>query len=345
MKIAIVSSMVPHIDGGYRKFVDLLAPALESVGHAVEKIWLPFSNDPATMLAEMTAFRMADFDAAFEMVICTRPPAHVIQHRRKVVWLIHQERIFYDLWDSEYNKLAKSASDNAIRQALMKADNAALREAQAVFSNSQVVAERLSQFNGIAAEVVYPPLSPTFHVAHVVYGDELLFNCRITDHKRQHLAVQAMAHTHTAVRLRIVGRSQSQDYLSDLRSLVSELRLEDRVTIDDRWISEGEKRYLLAHSLASVYLAFDEDSYGYPTLEAARARRATVAAVDSGGVAEFINDGANGFLCEPKPKAIALAFDRLWSDRKLARSLGEAANKTVNKMDISWDQVVKALTA
>lgn len=345
MKIAIVSSMVPHIDGGYRKFVDLLCPALESAGHAVEKIWLPFSNDPATMLAEMTAFRMADYDAAFDMVICTRPPAHVIQHRRKVVWLIHQERIFYDLWDSEYNKLAKSAADDAFRQALMKADNVALREAHAVFSNSKVVAQRLSQFNGLDAEVLYPPLSPTFQVPHVVYGDELLFNCRITDHKRQHLAVQAMAHTRTAVRLRIVGRAQSQEYVSNLRSLVSDLRLEDRVTIDDRWISEGEKRHLLAHALASVYLAYDEDSYGYPTLEAAHARRATVSAADSGGVVEFIHDGANGFLCQPEPRAIALAFDRLWSDRKLARSLGEAANATVNELDISWGQVVKALTA
>lgn len=345
MKIGIVSSTVPHIEGGYRMFVDQLAPELEKAGHKVEKIWLPFSGDPTTMFAEMIGFRMMNLENICDMVICCRPPAHVIQHSRKVIWFIHHERIFYDLWNSEYNDIPRTPYWHSFRKNLMQADKNALHEAYAVFSNSRVVADRLLNFNDVKAEILYPPLDCTKDFSSEVYGPELLFVCRIEHHKRQHLALEAMSLTRTPVRLRIAGKSQNHEYLTSLNAFVTKHGLQDRVTIDARWISEGEKRHLLSQALAVVYVPLDEDSYGYPTLEAAQSSRPIVSVTDAGGVGEFVEDERSGLLTAPDPAALAAAFDRLWNDRALARTLGTGARKRVDSLQISWDHVVARLTA
>ncbi|BAI97857.1 glycosyltransferase family 4 protein [Sphingobium indicum] len=345
MKIGIVSSTVPHINGGYRMFVDQLAPELEKAGHKVEKIWLPFSGDPTTMFEEMIGFRMMNLENICDMVICCRPPAHVIKHSRKVVWFIHHERIFYDLWDSEYNNFPRTPYWNSFRKNLMNADGNALDEAYKVFSNSKVVSDRLKNFNGIESEVLYPPLSREKNFVSHNYGSELLFVCRIEHHKRQHLALEAMAQTHTPVRLRIAGAASNSEYLASLHGLVRSYGLQDRVTIDGRWISEGEKRHLLSHALGVVYAPLDEDSYGYPTLEGAQACRPIISVMDSGGVREFVEDGKSGYLTTPEPVAIAAAFDRLWSDRTLAETLGRGARERIDALRINWDHVVARLTA
>lgn len=345
MKIGIISSTVPHVEGGYRMFVDQLAPELEKAGHKVEKIWLPFSSDPTTMLAEIMGFRMMNLENICDMVICCRPPAHVIKHSKKVVWFIHHERIFYDMWDSEYNTLPKTPYWKSFRKNIMNADTNSLGEACKVFSNSQVVSDRLMNFNGIKAEVLYPPLSMGEEFSSYYYGSELLFVCRIEHHKRQHLVIEAMSQTRTPVRLRIVGAASNGEYLASLHGLVRAYGLQDRVTIDGRWISEGEKRHLLSHALGVVYAPVDEDSYGYPTLEGAHACRPIISVTDAGGVREFVEDGESGYLVEPEPVAIAEAFDRLWSDRTLAETLGRGARKRIDALRINWDHVVARLTA
>lgn len=345
MRIGVISSFVPHVDGGYRMFVNQLAPELEKKGHSVEKVWLPYSGDPETMFSEMVGFRMMDLDQNFDLVICCRPPAHVIKHRRKVVWFIHHERIFYDLWDSDYNGFTKNLYWQSFRHHLIDADTRTLSEAHAVFSNSQIVSDRLRRFNDINAEVLYPPLADQEKFCSEGYGSELLFVCRIEHHKRQHLALEAMAFTKTPVRLRIVGRSQDPSYLDSLRTTVERHNLQDRVTLDSRWISEGEKRHLLAHALASIYVPLDEDSYGYPTLEAASSSRSIVTVSDSGGVGEFVQDGSSGLVTAADSRALAEAFDRLWLDRKLAAKLGKGAKRRMEKLLIRWDHVVERLTA
>ena len=151
--------------------------------------------------------------------------------------------------------------------------------------------------------------------------------------------------THTPVRLRIAGMSQDAGYLASLNALVIKHGLQDRVTIDSRWISEGEKRHLLSQALGAVYVPLDEDSYGYPTLEAAHASRPVISVIDAGGVGEFVESGRSGLLTETEPAALADAFDRLWSDRALAKALGEGARQRIDTLRINWDHVVERLTA
>lgn len=345
MKIGIVSSAVPFVNGGYRFIVDWLEAKLRERGHSVEAIYIPSTDDPETLLAQMAAFRSIQLSDSFDLAVTLRPPAHLIQHPRKVVWFIHHIRIFYDLWDSPYRPFPAAARWIALREQIMRADTNALREAHRVFSNSRVVAERLRHFNGIEAEVLYPPVFDSERFQHGEHGDEIVCVCRMEHHKRQHLLVEAMAHTRTPVRLRLCGSSFNPDYASKLTEAARRHGVQERVVIDNRWISEDEKVNLLRNALAAAYVPLDEDSYGYPTIEAAYSHRCTVTVSDAGGVLEFVTDGSNGLVVPPDPVMLAMAFDRLNGDRALARSMGTAAFQRITDLGIDWDTLMAKLLA
>lgn len=345
MKVGLVSSAVPLVNGGGRFIVEWLREKLEERGHRVEVVFVPSTENPDTVLQQMAAFRLMRLEDHFERVVTFRPPSHVVRHSRKVVWFIHHMRIFYDLWDTEYRGMPDRAPQRALRAAIIRADTAALRGAHRVFTNSRVVGERLQRFNGIASEVLYPPVLRPEMFAGGEHGDEVVCVCRVEHHKRQHLLVEAMRHTRTPVRLRLCGTGTNPDYVASLRRIAAEGGVEDRVAVEDRWITEEEKAARLEGALASAYVPLDEDSYGYPTIEAAHAQRCTVTLSDSGGVAEFVLDGVTGLVASPEPEAIAAAFDRLHADRALARRMGRNAAGRVAELGIDWDTVVEKLLA
>ncbi|MCR0985250.1 glycosyltransferase family 4 protein [Roseomonas populi] len=345
MRIGIVSSAMPLVNGGGRFIVDWLKEKLVERGHRVETVLLPFVERPEEILSQTAAFRMIRLDDYFEHVITIRPPAHAVRHRRKAVWFIHHIRGFYDMWDTAYRPIPDHAAGLALRDSIIAADSECLSEARRIFTNSRVVGDRLRRFNALESEILYPPiLRPEMFVAGA-YGDEIVSVCRMEHHKRQHLMVEAMGHARTAVRLRLCGLSTNPAYVKGLRQRARELGVADRVTIEERWITEEEKADRLENALASAYLPFDEDSYGYPTIEAAHAARCTVTVSDSGGVAEFVQDGITGLMTGPDPAAVGAAFDRLYADRALAARMGAASREHVAELGIDWDTTIERLLA
>jgi glycosyltransferase involved in cell wall biosynthesis len=341
-RIGLISSAVPLTFGGYRFIVEGLEEKLRDRGHLVETIYIPTTDDPDSIIEQMAAFRMMDLDPHFDRVITFRPPSHLVKHRRKVSWFIHHIRVFYDLWDSEYSGLPNTAQTRALRDTIWRADTAALSDAR-LFTNSRVVAERLRLYNSLESEVLYPPVMHPEAFRSEAYGDEIVCVCRMEGHKRQHLLVEAMRHAQTPVRLRLCGLAGNSAYVDELERSITQHDMAERVTIEHRWISEEEKAGRLASSLAAAYIPFDEDSYGFPTLEAAHAKRCTVTVNDSGGVPEFVEQGRNGLIVEPQPEALADAFDRLYRDRNVAKKMGEAAEMRVRELGINWDAVIARL--
>ncbi len=345
MKIGLISTALPFVQGGGRFIVDWLHEKLVEQGHAVEVIYIPYTDELEHILPQMTAIRLIELQSYFDRVITIRPPAHMVRHPRKVVWFIHHLRGFYDLWDTPYRPVRDDPHGRAMRDAIFAADRLALGEAHRLFTNSRVVGDRIKRFNGLDSEVLYPPvLRPELFRAGP-YSDEVVSVCRMEHHKRQHLLVEAMAHTATPVRLRLCGVSSNPAYVQGLRDVASKLGVADRVTIEERWITEDEKAQRLETALSSAYLPFDEDSYGYPTIEAAHACRCTITVSDSGGVPEFVEDGVTGFVSEPHPRAVARAMDRLFIDRNLAQQMGEAAQARVAILGIEWNTVISKLLA
>jgi len=324
--------------------VDWLAAEMAERGIAAERILLPFSGEPATTFSQMAAYRLIDLSESLDRIVTIRPPAHVLCHPQKRVWFIHHLRQYYDLWDTEYRP-TDAADLEAVRANLFRADTSALREARSVHTNSRRVADRLARFNGVAAEVLYPPLHRPERFRFRDLSDTIVYVCRVERHKRQHLAIAAMRHCRTPVRLMIVGESYAADYEAELAADIRRWDLEERVRYEPGWISEDRKAELFADCLAALYIAFDEDSYGYPSLEAHHSEKAVVTLSDSGGTLELIVDGHNGLVSGPDPRELAGAFDRLHADRAAARAMGRAGRARIAELGIGWDRVIEAFAS
>lgn len=345
MRICLASSYVPFINGGARFIVEWLEQKLREHGHEVERFYIPFIDSPHDLIEQMTAFRLIDLSASCDRLICFRPPSYVLPHPNKVLWFIHHIRVFYDMWDTPYRPVPDTPGGRAVRQALIDADTNALNEAKAVYTNSQIVSDRLKKYNSVASTPLYPPVFQPERFRNEGYGDEIVAVCRIEPHKRQHLLVEAMRHVKSGVKLRLCGECASQDYARQLRETIRLGGLEDRVVIEDRWISEDEKVERLATALGAAYLPFDEDSYGYPSLEAAHSGKAVLTTTDSGGVLELVEDGRNGLIREPDPVAIAAAMDRFHQGKQDAKRWGESNTQRLADLKIDWSHVVTTLTA
>ena len=345
MRVLVASTFVPFVDGGASFMVDWLEQMLLRRGHEVETLRIPFDSHYPELLDQMLALRLLDVTAHGDRLIAIRTPSYLLRHPAKVLWFIHHHRGAYDLWGTPYQDIPDTRGGRRIREAIVSADNLAFREARALFTNSGVVRDRLRRFNGVNAEVLYPPLIDPERYRAAAYGDYVLYVSRLTAHKRQHLAIEAMRHTRTGVRLIVAGAPENEEYLGRLNGLVEKLRVRDRVEIRAGWMPEQEKIGLFSHCLAAIYAPFDEDSYGYPSLEAHHSGKAVITTSDAGGTLELVRDGENGFVTEPSARSIASALDRLYRDRALARRMGEAGMARIDELGISWDRVLTRLLA
>lgn len=320
------------------------AEALREAGHEVEEFYLPFPPAVAATLPAIVGLRRMPFGDVCDRLVTIRWPAHVIRHDNKAVWFIHHYRQVFDLWDTEYRNVPDNAEGRSFRELLRGVDNVAFAEARDVFTNSQIVGNRVREFNGLDVDTLYPPLGgDTSRFFTEGYGDFVFLPSRITSIKRQLLAVEALAHTTTPVRLVIAGRSEDAAYLRVLEETARELGVEGRLNLNVGWMDEAEKVRLLARCLAVVVPPQDEDSYGYPSLEASHSAKPIITLSDSGGVLEFVRDGVEGLVAEPDPLSLGRAFDRLYDDRAYAERLGASSFRRREEMNIGWDHVVRRL--
>jgi glycosyltransferase involved in cell wall biosynthesis len=345
VKVIVVTSSTPFVHGGASVFVDWLQQALEDRGHEVEVYTIPVRGTPDELPLQMLGLRMWDFTGHGDRLITVRTPSHLVRHHHKVAWFIHHHRPAYDLWQT-HRDVPDDSDGQEFRRMLFSADEAALAECRAVFTNSQTVTDRLKRFNGIGSEVLYPPLGRDAHVPSGPHGDAVVGISRVVPHKRQLLAVQAMAYTRSDVRLHLAGLdSGGGDYAAEIFREIDRLDLRERVTFDHAAITEEQKKNLLSTALAVVHAPVDEDSYGYSGLEAASARRALITTTDSGGVLELVRDGDNGLVVHPDPESMAAAFDRVYEDPELAARLGEGHGPRLVQLGIDWEHTIARLLA
>lgn len=343
MKVLIVSTIVPFIDGGGTFIVDWLAETLKKSGHTVDVIKIPFHSYPPEMMEQMLALRLLDLSDYGDLLIAIRTPSYIISHPNKVLWFIHHHRGAYDLWGTPYQDIQNTPEGMGIREAIIQTDNLYLREAKKIFTNSKVVSERLKKFNDVDSEVLYPPLMDSEKYYCGEFRNYIFYPSRITWPKRQTLAIESMRYTKSNVKLVVAGRPDVPAELDRIKSIVDENKLEDKVEIIGRWISQEEKIKLIANSLGCIYIPVDEDSYGYVSLEAYQSRKPVITCTDSGGTREIVEDGINGFMLPPDPRAIAEAMDKLFYDRELSKRMGQAGFAKMKSMNISWEHVVERL--
>ena len=345
MKVIVASTVVPFIEGGGTFIVDWLDAMLRRHGHEVDTLKLPFLSSTPVMLEQMLSLRLMDVGDRADRLICIRPPAHVLRHPNKVLWFIHHHRQVYDLWDTPHRDVPDTPWGRRHAAAIIRADEVAFKESRAIYTNSRVVGDRLRRFNDVESEVVYPPILDPERFRCDGYGDYILYMSRAALNKRQHLAIEAMRYTRTPVKLLLAGAADAGAYAADLRRRIEQHGLAGRVRLNDRWLTDREKVDLLADCLAAIYIPFDEDSYGFASLEAHHAAKPVITTTDAGGTGELIVDGENGLIVPPDPRALAAAMDALFDDRPRARRMGEAGRHAIERLGITWDRVIDRLLA
>jgi glycosyltransferase involved in cell wall biosynthesis len=343
MKILIVNNMAPFIWGGAEELAVHLEKNLIIAGHEAEILRIPFQWEPAKGIPAQMLMARALEVRNVDRVIALKFPAYLIRHPLKTLWLLHQYRQAYDLFDAGQSNIPASATGDEIRTIIRNADNEAFKETRRIFTNSDVTKQRLAKYNGFEAEVLLPPLNdPKLFTGGTPQG-YVFAGGRVNGMKRQHLLVEAMAHTASHVRLIVAGPPEKPEDALRLQRLVEQHGLQDRVKLDLRFLSREELARYANEANACAYLPFDEDSLGYVAMEAATASKPIISSSDSGGVLGLVKHRETGWVAEPNPDSLANALNQACRDTTEVRAMGRAACKLWNDMEISWPATIEKL--
>ena len=339
--IVVCEAQVPFVWGGAEVLVRELVAQLRRHGYQTELVSVPFKWYPRDeILAHAAAWRLLDLSEScgrpIDLVVATKFPTYFVRHPRKVAWLVHQYRAAYELCGTMFSEFDVAELDVALRERIMTLDTEMLGECVRRYSIAQTVTDRLAHFNGLAAPALYHPPRLASRLRSGPHGDYALVVGRLESIKRVDLVVQAMAHVDTPTRLVIAGVGTHE---AAVRQTADACGVSDRITFAGA-VDDDALLALYADALAVVFVPYAED-YGYVTLEAFLARRPVITARDSGGPLEFVVDGVNGTVVEPRPEAIAAAVNRYAHARTLAAAHGDAGYDRART--ITWDGVVEAL--
>ncbi|MGH9176649.1 MAG: glycosyltransferase family 4 protein, partial [Vicinamibacterales bacterium] len=341
--IIVATASPPFAEGGHLVMARELVRALEECGHTATLLVTPqnrFGQQGSAYLAAWcTDVSVAHEERRVDQVISLRFPAYAVQHNRHVVWLNHRMREYYDLWDQFASTLSWRASikERARRAIVHRVDHHLLtRRIRRLFVISATVQSRLQTWGQLRSEVLYPP-PPVRPYRNDGYGAYIFAVSRLTPLKRFDLLLRALAEPIAAgIRCVIAGEGSEVEALLRLRR---QLDLDDRVEFAGR-IEEATLLTHLAACRAVVFPTFNED-YGFVTVEAFACAKPVITCLDSGGPAELVRDGENGYVAEPTSEGLARAMRAVMDDRTLAIRLGEAGGSDVARM--TWPGAVEKL--
>lgn len=343
-RIAVVTSSPPMSEGGHMVIARELVQALIEAGHHAEIVVTPqnrFGRQASAYIATWLTDVGSTEGRRIDQVISLRYPSFAVRHARHVCWLNHTMREYYDQWDRFSATLSsRGLLKERVRRTLIHAADRYLltKNVDRLFVQSRTIQRRFAAWPELKSTVLYPP-APRRPYRCDRYGDYILFVSRLTALKRADLLVEALATPQGAgVKAVIAGEGEDRPRLE---ALVARHGLEERIMLPGRLDDEALLTHL-AQCRAVCFPPLQED-YGFVTVEAFASRKAVVTCSDSGGPAELVEDGVNGFICDPSPTALATSLRRLVDDAPLAERLGAAAFESGQKLN--WPETVRALTS
>ncbi len=318
-----------------------LTRALRESGHDADILVTPqnrFGRQASAYLATWLTDVTSSEGRPIDQVISLRWPSYAVRHPRHVCWLNHTMREYYDLWDTFSATLSPQGrlKEQVRKTFIHAADRYLLTHLTKLYVQSRTVQQRIAAWQSLRSTVLYPP-APQRAYRCDGYGKAFLFVSRLTRLKRADLLVRALATpSANAIHLVIAGDGEERPALE---RLASELGVASRITFVGR-LTDEQLLEQLATCRAVCFPPFQED-YGFVTVEAFASRKAVITCRDSGGPAELVREGVNGFLCEPVPEALGRAMRRLVDDEALAKTMGAAAFEAGAKL--TWPETVRQL--
>jgi glycosyltransferase involved in cell wall biosynthesis len=341
--IAVCAAQVPFFKGGAEAHVNGLVKKLREKGYETEIVNIPYKWYPREqLLKSIQIWRMLDLTESngkkIDMVISTKFPSYFVKHPMKVLWLIHQYRQIYDLFDTPYSGFnPNKKKDRKFRDMIQKMDSKALKSYDRIYTNSKNTGKRLKKFNDIDSVPLYHPPSLDGRYFCSGYGDYVLSVGRLDKLKRVNILLKALKHCDKKMKCKIAGTGPEMDHL---KKLAEDLEVSERTeflgyVIDDQLLK-------LYAECSLVYFAPRDEDYGYITLEAFLSKKPVITALDSGGPLEFVEDQKNGIICDPSDeKKLAEGMEELFFDKSKCENFGKNGYDRVK--DISWEKVVRTL--
>lgn len=342
-RVLVVTSGALFVRGGHLVIAEETCAALRRAGHAAEILITP-QNRFGRQLSAYLATWLTDVGETadgkpVDRVISFRFPSYAVRHPHHVCWLNHRMREYYDLWERFTRGLGRRGKlKEGVRRRLFHALDRYLltRNLTRLVAQSRTIQERLRRFGGIPSELLYPP-PPERPYRTDGYGDYVFAVSRLHPLKRMDLLVEAAAAMKEGgLRLKLAGEGEQEPLL---RERIRALGLESRVELLGA-VTEAE---LVEHyaRCRAVYFAPRSEDYGFVTLEAFRSGKPVLTAPDSGGPAELVRDGQNGWVADPTPVAMAAALDAVAADAAEAERRGRQA--LLDSKAHTWDHAIEAL--
>ncbi|KJR40971.1 glycosyltransferase [Candidatus Magnetoovum chiemensis] len=346
MKIGILTTQTPFVFGGAELHALSLKTELIKRGFEAEIITMPFrSAPPDELINSMFLWRSADLSqsdaGAVDLAVCLKFPAYYAKHPNKVVWLLHQHREAYELYNKRPGGLADTKEGRYARELIIKNDYKYLSEAKRIFTNSKNVANRLKTYSLLDSTPLYHPPPSYDKLRCNDFNDYVIYISRVDFIKRQHILIEAIRYCKTPVKAIIAG-SGNNEYLCILTDLIEKYKLSDRVKLIGA-VDEAQKIELYAKCLCVFFAGYDED-YGYVPLEAFFSKKALITLSDCGGALELVRDGVNGFIHDSQnPEDLAKSIDALYCDKHKAKTFGEKGFQALEQLNVNWDFIIDTL--
>ena len=305
-------------------------------------IQLPYKWYPDTQVVQhMLAWKMIDITESdghpIDLAIGTKFPSYSADHPNKVLWLVHQHRMFYDLEGTRFDVLSMSEADRSARFCARRADTLAVKSCKAHFAIAETVAARLLRYNELEAKVLHPPPRLRDRIEAGSFGNYILYVGRLESIKRVELLIDALAIDRTSNAV-ILGTGKYRD---DLVERAEKLDLGSRCVFPG-FVSDEQYLDYLANCRAVYYAPFDED-YGFATVEAFLAEKPVLTFADSGEPQAMVRKTGAGWIAD---SATAEALAELTAKVTAAKSetlhaTGYAARSFAR--GIHWDAVLHEL--
>jgi glycosyltransferase involved in cell wall biosynthesis len=332
------------VEGGHLVIARSLVQALRDAGHTADVVVTPqnrFGRQGSAYAANWLTDVGTSDGRKVDQVISLRYPSYAVRHENHVCWLNHTMREYYDLWPRFSASLsARARMKERVRRRMMHAADRYLlgRNVRRLFVQSRTVQQRLAMWPEVRSTVLYPP-APQRPYRCDEYGDYVFMVSRLTLLKRVQLLIDALA-TPDGQGIQAVISGEGEDH-ERLAAAIGARGIADRVRLVGRLPDDG----IIDHFARCRVVCFPpwQEDYGFVTVEAFASAKAVVTCTDSGGPAELVQHGYNGFVCEPEPAALARTLRTLMEDRTLAARMGADASQT--HLKLNWVDAVRQLTA
>jgi len=337
MKIAVVTPKnIRGERGGAENFYEGLVGALNDRGHHAVQIEILVDESSFEGILEAYCkcyyLNLDDYD----LVISTKAPTYMVRHRNHVSYLLHTIRVFYDMFDTEFD--IKDEEQQKQRRLIHEFDKYGLNSQRVKkhYVNGSAVYKRMRNLDEYWKNIHFqalhhPPKIENFREPK--NGEIIFFPGRLHRWKRPDLIIESMKYVKHDVDLVISGTGEDEGRCRELAK--NDNRIKFLGWIDDETIVD-----LYSRAIVVPFVPINED-YGLVTVEAFKSKKPVITCHDSGEPSLIVEDGISGFVVDPDPKKIGEKINYLIENPDKAERMGENGYHSVVR--INWDSVVREI--